>query len=547
MRLLVIGLDGASYDLIHPLAQEGKLPNLTRLIKEGAWGTLRSTIPPISPAAWRTFLTGKNPGQHGVFDFQSWDYDYTQRPRPAQWHRHKTIYRLLSEANRQVISIDVPFSYPPEPVKGLLVTGYPTPRTPQTVFTHPADLPQYLRTKGFDLQLGWPETRIDVHPSFFKAWDETMAERERLLNYLITQESWDLFMVVFGITDTLSHTLWHYLDPQHPASHSAKAPLYRQALFRAYEQCDHALGKLWAHIEGQDVHLLVLSDHGFGSIRPRQWLFRFLQEHKWLHYSVPSGGGRYLAGLGGLAARVYTETAWLRRWIRELRPGSKQALRGILGKGGLLPESQAIDTTRSLTLPSDMGTHIYLNRKGRFRDGMLTDTEAKELAATIRAALLQACDTNDQRPIVRNVFLRDEVYQGEAVAQAPDLIIEYANRYIANVPTTGSTRALNPHLTGGHVMEGILLGWGPGIQSISLPDTDIVNLAPTMLHLLGQPIPPDMDGAVIADLFSPAWQQAHPVQLGDTAAIMESDEGGEYSAEEQAVVNEQLRALGYVE
>ncbi|MCA9926247.1 MAG: alkaline phosphatase family protein, partial [Anaerolineales bacterium] len=160
-KVLLIGLDGATFDVIRPLAEAGRLPHLNRLLHEGAWGTLNSTIPPISPTAWTTITTGKNPGQHGVYDFRKFaqvgvsDIDY-QRLK----NKHKRIWDLLGEAGLRSIVIDVPFTFPPTPLNGVMLTGYGTPRTPDTIFTYPSDLiervPQALRP---EIRVGIPTER----------------------------------------------------------------------------------------------------------------------------------------------------------------------------------------------------------------------------------------------------------------------------------------------------------------------------------------------------------------------------------------------------
>jgi predicted AlkP superfamily phosphohydrolase/phosphomutase len=540
--VLVVGLDGATFDIIHPLVREGRLPNLARLMKEGAWGTLRSTAPPISPTAWTTFATGKNPGRHGVFDFRHLSHDYEWQVRPRQQHGHKSLWRLLSEAGRHVVAVDVPFTYPPEAVNGLMITGYPTPRTPDTVFYHPPALPERLREAGFHLALGWPEDRIDVHPDFFRAWEAVMDERERVLDYLFHEEPWDLFMVVFGITDTLAHTLWQFLEPAHLAFRDEKAESYREALFHGYEQADRLLGQLWSRVD-EDTHLLVLSDHGFGTVRPRQWLFRFLAERDWLHFKQAQGVGGLLAPLRGAALKAYTEIGWLRRLIRELRPGAKGKLRSALAQGGLLAESRNVAHSTSPAIPSDMGTHLYLNRTGRFAHGFLDDEAAGRLAQEIREALLEARDPVDGKPIVAAVHLRDDLYTGEAVEQAPDLLIEYANRY---APSDTPEEA-NPGLEGGHVPEGILLASGVGIQPGHVAETALRHLAPTILHLMGEPVPPDMDGAVLSALLKTPWMEGHPIAIAAKPATYEETETLDYEEDDEEAVEAQLRALGYIE
>jgi len=542
VRLLVVGLDGATFDIIKPLAAQNRLPNLARLMEQGAWGVLRSTIPPISPTAWTTFATGKNPGQHGVFDFQYLADDYSWHARPTRWHKHKTIWRILSQAGHRVVVVDVPFTYPPETVNGLMISGYPTPRTPDTIFTHPPNLARRLEKVDLPLGLGWPEARIDLHPDFFEEWKTVMQNREKLLLHLLHHQPWELFTVVFGMTDTLAHTLWHYLDPAHPAYYDERAATYREIFFDGYQQCDRILGRLWDALPN-DTHLLVLSDHGFGTIRPRQWLIRFLAERGWLQFQQPGGLGGASRFLRSAALKAYTELGWLRKWIRELRPGSKGKLKQALAQGGLLTETAAIDPATSVALPSDMGTHIYLNRADRFPAGLLDSQQAGRLAGEIRQALLAAQDPVDRLPIVRAVYNRHQIYTGPAVAEAPDLVIEYQNRY---APEQESKKR-NPNLEGGHVPEGILLAGGPGIAPQQIPETEILHLMPTMLHLLGQPIPPDVDGAVLAGLFRPDWLERHPIHTGEQPAILSAEEVGDYTASEQAEVEAQLRSLGYID
>ena len=543
-RVLIVGLDGATFDLIEPLVAQGRLPALGRLMQEGAWGVLRSTVPPISPTAWTTFATGKSPGKHGVFDFRHLAQDYQMQTRPMQQRGHKTIWRLLSEVGRRVAVIDVPFTYPPEQVDGLMISGYPTPREPSAAFFHPPELRANLGAVGFDLRLGWPEARIDVHPDFFRAWDEVMKDRERLLEHLYVNEAWDFYMVVLGITDTLAHTLWNFLDPAHPGFRDRRAEEYRQALYRGYEQADHVLGHLWSLVD-EHTHLIVVSDHGFGSVRPRQWLFQFLAERGWLRFRKPKGAAATLGLLQQTALRLYTQVGWLRKLVRELRPDAKRGLKEVLERGGLLAQRQNVDCESSPAIPSDMGTHIYLNRRDRFLNGFLDDDEARRLAEEMREALLAVRDAVDGCPMVKAVHFREEVFAGEKVAEAPDLVVEYENRYTRSADPLPA----NAGLEAGHVPEGVFLAWGPGVAPGQIQETDIVHIAPTVLHLLGQPVPVDMDGRVATVALSPEWMAHHPVRFDDQPAVTIDGTGSEdgYTPDQMADVEAQLRALGYIE
>jgi Type I phosphodiesterase / nucleotide pyrophosphatase len=129
-RLLIIGLDGATFDVITPWAQEGKLPNLRKLLENGAHGALKSTIPPMSPPAWTSFMTGKNPGKHGVFDFTARKpYSYDIEFVNARWRRAETIWKIMSEEGKRICVLGVPFTYPPEAVNGVMISGIDTPAT----------------------------------------------------------------------------------------------------------------------------------------------------------------------------------------------------------------------------------------------------------------------------------------------------------------------------------------------------------------------------------------------------------------------------------
>ena len=278
-KVLIVGWDGATFDVIHPLLAKGKLPNLARLMQTGAWGTLHSIIPPVTPGAWTSFFTGKNPGKHGIYDFQDLDpttYQFT--PVRTDRHREKTLWQLLGEQGLRSIILDVPYTYPPQPLNGWMLTGYGSPRTPDTVLTYPPTLAEQLPPElREEIRLAQPTHRFDRSPAFVAECAQIMAGRQKLLHHLITQEAWDLFMVVFSITDNLAHVFWTYYDPAHPNFHKSEALAYREAFLNAYITCDQLLGELMDRA-GPDTITLVISDHGFGSVRPRQYMQQRLMQ-----------------------------------------------------------------------------------------------------------------------------------------------------------------------------------------------------------------------------------------------------------------------------
>ncbi|MFQ5615699.1 MAG: alkaline phosphatase family protein [Anaerolineales bacterium] len=548
-KVLIVGLDGATFDVIRPLVAQGqaigkhRLPNLGKMLNEGGWGTLHSTIPPITPAAWTTVFTGKNPGKHGIFDFGEFDpVTYARKPVNVDRHREKTIWGLLGETGKKSIVIDVPYTYPPKPLDGLMITGFGTPRTPETVFTFPGDLAgQVPVSLKAEIRVALPENRFDRS----LAWAEIMEGRRRLLRHLIKEQDWDFFFVVFSITDNLAHVFWAFLEPMHPNYHHPEGARFRNALLEAYEQCDALLGDLmeWA---GPDTTTFVMSDHGFGSVYPRQFLFSQLVEGGYLAYKSPPVAASIVRIAQKLALRTYATVPFLREWVKGLRPHNQKAMKTTLRRTGFLPDASAIDYRKSHVLPSNFGLQLWVNDQERFANGLVTATERERLVDSLREYLLAIKDPATQQPVISKVYLGAEVYRGAAAPKGPDLIIEYTNFYSPTQPLAG---AQNARLDGSHTIEGVFLAHGPNIVPAPVENASLMDIAPTILYLLGNPVPPDMDGRVLTEIFREAYLNQHPITIGTELARYETTtdgDGEELTPEEEAELEMQLRQLGYL-
>lgn len=545
-KVLVLGLDGATWDVIQPLVSAGRLPTLAAMVRHGAWGTLRSTVPPISPTAWTTFYTGKNPGKHGIYDFQERDpVTYASQPIRSTSHREKSLWQLLSEAGKTSIVIDVPFTYPPQALQGVLITGYGTPRTPTTVCTYPADLAQQVPASvQSEVRVGLPQHRFDRSQALLDAWRAVLAGRRHLLRHLLTERRWDFACVVLTITDNLAHIFWTYVDPRHPNFQRPEAAHWRQAFFHAYEQCDALLAEMMAWA-GTDATTLVMSDHGFGSVYPRQYLYQHLVAGGFLAYQRSPWLQTSQTPLINMAMRAYTRMPRLREWIKNLRPQRQYMIKRLLCRGGLMPGKTAPDYQRSRILPSDFGLHLWVNEQQHSPHGIVAATDREALLHELQRYLPTLTEPMTQEPVIAAVHRGSDLYHGPVAALGPDLILELTNFYRPTLPPP----AANPHLEGGHTGHGILLAQGPNIQAGQLPLASLEDLAPTILHLCGQVIPPDVDGQVLSAMFTAAFRDAHPVRPGQVPARFETTPGdpkGTYSQADRAEIEEQLRQLGYL-
>jgi predicted AlkP superfamily phosphohydrolase/phosphomutase len=544
-RVLVIGLDGATFDIIKPLVSEGRLPNLRRLLDQGSHGILRSTYPPITPSAWTSFATGKNPGSHGLFDFQQVEPDtYTFVPVRANQHGQRTLWRILSDAGRRSVVLDVPFTYPPEAIQGCMITGYGTPTTEGVVFTHPPQLRDELIASCGSCDVATVSGRLDLSDSYFARWDRILASRACIASYLMDREDWDFFMIVYGVTDNMQHTLWAFLEPQHPAYHSDEGQHYRQQLFRYYDKVDGLAGELLARCD-TNTHVLVMSDHGFGSTRTGKYLAKLLMAEGLIQYKGLPILSRQTTWLMQRLLDLYHSTPFLGNIVRRLSGKQKKDLKQALSRSALLPAAENIDWDHTLAFPGGYGLQVYINRKDRFPRGtVLPGGEYESLLDHIATRLLSLTDPVSGEAVIKAVYRAEDVYHGPFADQAPDLIIEYNNVYRpGRVDISGP---LNPGLEGNHTMDGIFIGCGAHILAGVPVEPQMPDLAPTALYLLGLPVPEDMDGRVLTEMIKPEHLANHPVSYSvSTMAAPVSDDG--YSAEEAESVREQLRALGYVD
>ena len=272
-RVLVVGLDGATWDLADRFVGEGRMPVLERLLAEGARAPLNSTMPPMTLPSWSSMLTGCNPGRHGIFDFVrrqpgTWDLEFTN----ATHRLVPTLHRVLSDRGGRVASIAVPTTWPPDDINGVVVSGFDSPVSTgiDGSFCHPPELYGELQRRFGGLRFAdFQETDIGPgwHEDALAALLREIPRKEGIGRWLMGRERFDLFMLLFGESDTVSHHFWMFQDegsPRHPASWFGR-PLpraLRDAIRTVYSRLDQALGRLIDAAQPDVV--CVCSDHGFG-------------------------------------------------------------------------------------------------------------------------------------------------------------------------------------------------------------------------------------------------------------------------------------------
>jgi predicted AlkP superfamily phosphohydrolase/phosphomutase len=532
MKTVIIGLDGATFDIIKPLADGGRLPVLRRLMREGVAAPLRSTILPNSFPGWASCTTGTSEGMHGVFSpFIKNEKSYGVRAMSGRDIMTRSVWDFVTDQGGRSVVLNVPTTYPPEPLNGLMVTGMLTPRE-AAEFTYPnslkddllAAVPNYIIEPGRD---------PDKHR---RAAEFRLAteHHERAARFLISQGDWDFFMVVFSVLDRAQHDFWADMDPTHPRHDPVAPSEFRRFIRETYRQLDGAIGRL-IELLPTEVRILIVSDHGFCAERREVRMNEVLAAAGLLAYKHPyTRAGR--AMLKSLKEKV----------ARRLHPPPSAGSvldRKVTSGSSFLAE---IDWSKTRAyFAQDKG--VWINLAGREPEGIVTENDFDSVVDEVRE-VLRALQSPDRDIVFDRVMTRSEAFAGTYASRLPDIAVVLRNdEYVYNErPGYGENIVIADSTTGTHARNGIFIAWGTGIKrgaAVSQP-LNLRDVGPTALYSLGVPLTEDMDGRAVSEVFS------EPEIIRRSGSSYKNEAGAEpgvYSDAEEAEVTRRLRALGYIE
>src|SRR5262245_9966287 len=551
-KLLVIGLDGASFDVLDPLMKSGLMPNLQTLVSAGARSELRTTFPPITAVAWSSFITGKNPGKHGIFEFVRRDTSSDREVAVnASFRQGDAIWDILGKAGQRVIVHNFPCTYPPHCVNGILISDFMTPRDRRD-YTYPRELLEEIEARfgPYRLHLHQTYSRGNVGNVLDELFDE-LEYKALVAEYLMTENAWDAFFQYFWGTDRIQHELWHIIDESHPRYDRGEASQYKDRVYRYFTRVDEIVGRL-AELAGKEAMVWIASDHGFGPVHTycsfNIWMMKegFLKVKR----TPLSLLKRVMFNLG-----VTPELAF--RILRSLPLGKLRPSRGVSSQPGaskalkaLFLSSSDIDWTRTKAFSKGNYGQIYVNLMGRERHGSVDPSDYADVCDRIVERLRQIQDPGGSGAWLEQISLRSDIYEGPLVDNAPDVcFLPKDMRYLAtgNADFT-SNRFMVPAfgISGSHRMNGILIGsGGPIKRGFSASTSNILDVTPTLLYLSGQGIPEDMDGRLLTEMIEGDFILSHPI-LGSSGPTRDEREPVDLSAEENDEIIERLKALGYV-
>ncbi len=453
---MIIGLDCAPPELVFD-RWVGDLKNLGHLMKEGIYGELESTIPPITVPAWTSMMTGKSPGTLGFYGFRNRaDYSYDGMVfANSQYVKDETVWDILSRERKRSVVIGVPQTYPPKPLNGCLITSFLTPDT-TCQYTYPPELRAEVQALVGEYMLDVDNFRTDEKDHLLRQIHEMTERRFRVAQHLMTVQPWDFFIVVEIGLDRIHHGFWKFFDQGHRKYQPGSK--YEDVLKDYYVSLDRQVGKMLSLV-GKDTAVMVVSDHGAkgmeGGICINEWLMQ-------RGYLALEERPKEMVPLSEVKVDWDRTTAW--------------------GEGGYY-------------------CRLFLNVKGREPRGTIERSRYDEVRDRLKSELEDLTD-DDGKNIGTRVFKPEEIYP-VVNGIAPDLIVYFGDLRWRSVGSVGiGSIHTFENDTGpdeaNHSQYGIFIMGGAGMKARGkVPGLHVMDVAPTVLNLLGLRVPEDMEGKVI--------------------------------------------------
>lgn len=527
-RAVVLGLDGVPWDLIEQWTEAGELPAFERLRREGAAGPFESTTPPTTPLAWPSIATGVWPDKHGIHGFRRLTREYGHELYGSDACRHPRLWEMVSPAHVG----NVPMTYPAGELDGKLVAGMLSRSTGAGEgFTYPPELAKEVTERVPDYRIGltWADYADD--PDALVADIDEMVDARRDLLRMLFEEGdvpWRLLFFVFTAPDRLQHLVWD-----------------EEVILEHYQRLDDILAEVMDEVAARDATLYVVSDHGFGPI----------EQHVNVNTALAEAG--FLARKGsagrGTLARLGLSKAGVKRALDSVGIDDRALVRALPDAlvdtvAATVPgEHVLFDVDYANTIAFCYGPGlIYINDTERFARGTVAPEDVPAVRQEVASMLREVTHPESGRTAL-------DVYEGDdsadASADTPDLVVDARDPLEVSTTLADSVFTDPGSVNASHRSEGILFAWGPDIAPGSAPAAaSVVDLAPTLLHVLGEPVPAGADGRVLHEILRPDSEPGtREVETREYRTAERPPETPRADRGDTEGVEDRLRGLGYIE
>jgi predicted AlkP superfamily phosphohydrolase/phosphomutase len=419
-KVVVLGIDGVPCSLFKRFADQGIMPNIAGLAKKGTLTDMTASIPEVSSTSWSTFMTGVNPGKHGIFGFMElqkgsykWKFPNSHDVRSA------TLWDIAGDNNKKSIVLNVPSTYPAKEVNGVLTAGFVALDLRKA--TYPRSAYEYLKSIGYIMDVNAQKAKESLE-AFAEEIDRTFEVRKQAIMHFLDTKEWDLFIGVITETDRLHHYLWTALENENHPQHGFFIEFYRKL--------DILIGEICEKI-GDNMPFIMLSDHGFTSVKKEVYLNTWLKEQGYLKFKKDPPDS-----------------------MEDIHEESKVFV---------------LDPSR-----------IYIHLKGKYPHGSVNPDDYEEMRHKIRDELMSL--TFDGENVIKKVLFKEEIYSGDLVEDAPDLVALSSKGYDLKGAINKPQLFGKGFFTGGHTRENAVFYIN---RSVNTRDINIVDVGPTVMALLG--------------------------------------------------------------
>jgi len=512
LKVFVLGLDGASYQIMNHMIHENKLPTFGKLVKHGGMRLLNSTIPPHTAPGWVTAFTGVNPGKHGIYQFYDTQAEnYAGKFMGSGDTKCPFLWSILNSYGKTAGIVNVPMTHPPQKIDGFMVT-WPLSNTLR--YCYPDDLVFRIAKEGghYANDLACMNSG-ENDAGYISEAIKITHKRVKTIEYLTQNYNWDLFTAVFTEIDRVSHYYWHYMDSTSPYYISSGQEELKNAVETIYRETDSALEQLLAFLP-EDTVFVVLSDHGFGMGAIDFYVQAYLYKKGYLGIEPDQSSSPYA-------------DSWFSCEMD--------------GKTHIVDWSK---TSAYMAAPGSYG--ININLTGRQQHGIVAPEEYEALRGRLIHQLSCIVSPASGRKLFRHVARREEVYFGGAVSGAPDILLlpyDYGTM-VHHSLEPGKLFGIPEH-KGMHRNDGVLILYqkdtGAAFADGAIHMEDIT---PSILNCFGIPVPAYMDGRIA---FHTGQAQTLPEASPGMYIKPNGDENKEtYGSDEMDTVRERLKSLGYI-
>lgn len=418
-KVVVLGIDGVPCSLLRRFIEEGIMPNLKGIVNKGTLSDMTASIPEVSSTSWSTFMTGVNPGRHGIYGFMELQKGSYKWKFPDSGDiRSETLWEIAGKNNKKSIVLNVPSTYPAKEMNGILTAGFVALDLRKA--TYPQSAYEYLKSIGYKMDVNTRKAQ-ESNDALADEILDAFEKRKKAFLHFLDNGDWDLFVGVVTETDRLHHYLWSALvDEGHPQ---------HKFFIDFYKKLDEFIGDMYNRT-GDDVSFIIMSDHGFTTIKKEIYINTWLKEKGYLKFSNDD-------------------------------PKSME---------DMLAESKvfALDPSR-----------LYIHMKGKYPGGSVDADEYDNLRGMLKEELLSL--TVDGEKVIKEVMYKEDLYSGDLYENAPDLVMLSHEGYDLKGSINKTEVAGTGFLTGGHTRENAVFYIN---RKINQNDINIVDVGPTIMALL---------------------------------------------------------------